>query len=394
MTRLSPPHPSGDVFDLNQTSMQTPPRWVILSPVIPPAAGGAARYTKLLAEGLADSGRKVTVISENHPEHRSVSWAGGIDVRPIFPHRAGRVEIDSKAYVLYALQNVKMLGLASEIEAIAKEDGIAPVVLVHSSFFYKPSVMPRVISRLRKALGPDVRLVVDVRDPLSTPSAIRHYHLFDSIVCCSLLIQKELSRDSALAPKTVHIPIPFDPDPAPDLATCKEVLSKFGLQEGRFLFNPNGVARAKGFDEMLAAVVELRKRPGYEDVCLVTAGRKRDWIEADDAAVTDGSLVYTGSVDHRTFLALAKSSLMGIIVSRIEGLPRASLEILAVGNRLVLPPVLEFEEGAAAWVARDLDPVVLADQIQQLDSSAPPLSYDVGQHATEALVPQYMALEP
>jgi len=373
--------------------MQTPPRWVIVTPVIPPASGGGARYTKLLAEGLAAEGRKVSVISERHPDYQSVAWQEDVDIRPVFPHRAGRTEVDAKSYALYALQNVKMLGLARDIEGIARKDGGAPVVLIHSSFLYKPSVMPRVVRQLRSALGSEAKLVVDVRDPLSTPGAFRSYHLFDSIVCCSLLIRQQMEEDPALGPKAVHIPIPFDPDPAPDDATCAAALAQFGLIGRRYIFNPNGVSRSKGFDKMLAAVVELRKRPGYEDVCLVTAGRKRDWIEADDAAVADGLLVYTGSVNHPTFLALAKSSLMGSIVSRIEGLPRASLEILALGKQLLLPPIPEFEEAAKPYVAYDLDPVALADQIDELVRTSPPLGYDVSQHATDVLVRKYMDLE-
>ncbi len=228
-----------------------------------------------------------------------------------------------------------------------------------------------------------------MRDPKSPESALRAYAAFDRIIACSEAVAEALEARPALAGKVRHAPIPFAPAPAPDDAATAEILARRGLTGRRFVLNPNGVSREKGFDAMIAAIRALRARPGWEDVTLVTIGRLRDLRPEDRAAEAEGAHVALGPVAHDEVLALGRVALTALIVSRVEGLPRAALEILAAGGRVVVPPIPEFRRAMPEWVAEDLDPDALAARIAGLVERGAPQSYDLGAHDMARLVPVY-----
>jgi glycosyltransferase involved in cell wall biosynthesis len=373
--------------------------WYIVTPVYWPAPGGGATYTKLLAEALAEDGADVVVATEGFPgtgrlEKQSFG-SGSVVIDRLFPLRAGRAVVDWRSYAAYLRQNLLMLSQPGRLaRAVRENEADRVVVLVHSSFFYKWSLMPSVLERMRRQLPDASRLVVDVRDPLFDNSLTSLFARFDAAVGCSRMISDRLR---ALLPDSVdvaHIPIPFEAGTPPDETEVAEVLVEHGLDGVPYVLNPNGILEAKRYPAMLETIRELRRIPGHEGTVLVTIGRSRDWKARDDAAVAEGVLKYIGVVPNRTALALAKGAKATLILSLIEGMPRSALVMLALGNPLVVPPIPEFLEAIPTSVARSGDPGDVARQLIRVSEQPARERYPLECHQMEALIAAYRNLEP
>jgi len=373
--------------------------WYIISPVYWPAPGGAANYTKLLAEALAGNGTEVVIATEAYPgtakRERVSVGLGGVVVDRLFPMRAGRAVLDWRSYAAYAWQNVLMLALPGRLARALRETGAdRAVVLIHSSFFYRRSLMPSILQRMRDQLPDAIRLIIDVRDPLFDQSRMPPFARFDAAIGCSRMISDRLRVLLPDGMDVVHLPIPFDVGTPPGDDEVASVLAEYGLDRIPYVLNPNGIHEGKRYPEMLNAVRELRRMPGHENAILVTFGRSRDWKARDDAAVAEGVLKYIGIVPNSTAMALAKKAIATLILSPIEGMPRSALETLALGKPIVAPPIAEFLEHIPASVVQSTDPGDVARYIVRVSEQPSGERYPIEVHSTASLVAAYRALEP
>jgi glycosyltransferase involved in cell wall biosynthesis len=374
------------------------PLWLIVTPVYYPAPGGGAIYADTLGRALAEDGVNVEVATEAFPGHPAVqrigTARGSLVIRRMFPCRAGRARIDWRTYRDYGRQNAMMLGLPSVLARAAREHGAREaIVLIHSSFFYKPSVMPLILGRLRRALAGRVRLVADVRDPLFSDSLLRTLARFDAAVGCSIAVADRLRAGLPGTMQVHQIPIPFEPAPPPNEAAVQAVLSKYGLTDVAYLLNPNGISERKAYPLMLEVVRAMRRLPGHEGTVLVTVGRSRDWSERDERASAEGLLRYLGPVPNTDMLALAKAAKAALILSEVEGLPRSALEFFALQAPVIVPDLAEFRESVPDAVAASRDPEVLARQICEISGRSATPAYPLERHAMSTLLSKYRALE-
>jgi glycosyltransferase involved in cell wall biosynthesis len=373
---------------LDESRISLMPRnLLIITPVLPPAPGGGAAYTMILANGLLTQrlAERIVVVAEKHPimPDLEVRHDGCLQLLRILPFRAGRAMRDVTSYIAYLWQQVYFWRLFR----IVREHAI-DTVLVHSSLLYRPNTLRTIIRWLKRRT--DIRLVLDVRDPLALSALFDNHREFDRIVCCSRLLEKRMGARLDLGSKVMFIPIPIEPV-ARDETRIAATLARHGLRAGGYLFNGNGLSRAKSVDLLVEAVRLLHQR-GYRWP-LVIAGRERDMDDFFKAAVRRGELHSLGPVDHATVIDLAAAAAGVINPSRIDTPSRFSIEGLMVEAPSLLPrEVPEFEmvspKLVCAGTATDL-----ADQITALlRGDLAPSRYDVGIHHPDRVIPLYKAL--
>lgn len=371
--------------------------WVIVSPVYVPAPGGGAVYNEILAKALAADGEDVLVIVEKFPgspviEHPDAG-PGEVTIHRLFPYRAGRSTRDLKSYFDYVIQNILMTTLPGLIRRACHERKSGRVVvLIHSSFFYNPSVLPLLLGSLKGAAGRNTALVLDVRDPLFSDHLVPLFERFDGVIGCSRQITDRLKKTLNSKIRVQHIPIPFEPVAVPPQDAVAGTLAKYALEDRRYILNPNGVLTAKGYPLMLDSIRALRRMDGYSDVQLVTIGRARDWSERDAAAEAEGVLRYLGPVPHEDALRIAQAAILVLILSKNEGVPRSALESLGLGQRVIVPQLPEFVETIPENVAASEDPEETARHIVRVLDRTATSTYPLEQHSMKALLPLYRSV--
>ncbi len=355
-------------------------RLLIVTPLLPPAPGGGGIYTKLLANGLVEnySCSKVIVATEEfpgQPKHELLR-SGTIEFRRIYPYRAGTSRKTICSYWNYFIQNVRLMGLPWLIHS-QKID----VVLFHSSLLYHPGVSAQ-LCRWSATLS-HVRWIADVRDPRLPPHKFSVLYPFDAVIACSENVRQHLGIDKQLSSKVHLVPIPAEVVP-PDEALRTSILARFGLESHGYVFSSSGIVCLKGIDDSIEAVRLARQKD--PSIRLVVVGKDRDRRPHHDAAEREGILRYLGIVDHATSLSLAAEAIADLNLSRVDSMPRGSLESLLVGTPILVPKgIPELERCCSEAVVDTADHGAVARRILQLKRSRLVPRYDTSQHAVASV---------
>lgn len=358
-----------------QLTRDIPPKVLIVTPLLPPAPGGGGIYTQLLSNGLIRGGfaGQVIILTEGFPgvPARSSAFGGAIDIRRQFPFRAGASRKGVSSYAKYLVQNLQLLGLP----ALVRREQI-DVVLFHASLLYHPGVSTALVKRS----APRSRScwIADVRDPRLQMRKFEVLYPFDAIIACSENVLDHLGQDPVLAAKTHLVPIPAAVVP-PGAAARASVMARFGLEPRSYVFSSSGIVVDKGIDDAIA-VVRIA-RAAVPELKLVIVGKDRDRRPVHDAAIREGVLQYLGSVDHETSLALAAEAVVDLNLSRVDSMPRGSLESLLAGTPILVPRgIPELESCCPESVVDAKDPDEVARRILALRKARVLPRYDTGAH--------------
>ncbi len=317
--------------------------------------------------------KRVVIATEAFPGQPpcSMSRSGDIDVRRIYPYRAGASRKTIGSYWRYLIQNFQLLGLPRLIKREAID-----VVLFHASLLYHPGIAAQLVRwSVRYS---DVRWVADVRDPRLPVGKFSVLYPFHALIACSENVVQHLGVDSMLAQKVHLVPIPAAVvSPSPALRASTRL--RFGLRARSYVFSSSGIVLEKGIDDAIEAV--RRARLMDTSITLVVVGKDRDREARHDAAEREGVLKYLGIVDHETCLALAADAIVDLNLSRVDSMPRGSLESLLVGASLLVPRgIPELERCCPETIVEPGDHDLVARRILELKATGAVPFYDTSIH--------------
>ena len=370
---------------MHSNNIADKPRVLVVTPLLPPAAGGGGVYTQLLVNGLMDKGfvDLAAVLTEKHPDRPDVEVLrdGRLKIFRSFPFRAGAIQKGASRYFKYLKQNLQFLLLP----VICKRLGITHI-FVHTSFHNYSNLMWLAIRFVRIRM-PAVMLVADARDPKLPASKFGELYQYHKVICCSENVVQHLAGDITLAGKLVHIPVIIDIDkPADeDVLACKR---RYGLDAAPYIFNGSGVYKDKGTDRLVETVITLQKMG--KNICLVIAGKKRDWSPYYERAAAVGVLKYIGTIPHRDVFCLSAGAEVDVNLSHVDSMPRASLEALMAGGKVMLPRgVPEFDRECPDYVVVSNEPKDIALQLIKIMGQKQLQNYDLSPHTPEKVLSAY-----
>ncbi len=357
---------------------------MIIAPIFPPVTGGAATYYGLLTRGLLASGvvTDITVITENCSERNSdVATTRSIEVIPLFPFRAGGKKSKFLQYLLYGIQNLLYVFIPYLVRK-HKPD----VVIVHSSFhnFFNLVIAP-VVNRVSKK----VPVIADVRDHQLPVRLLRQLEPYHALIACSLNVRDHIQQAGTLAGRITHIPVIQEIMETPRVS-ANRTLDKYELTQESYLLYAGLIKTGKGIELLMQAYEELCSR-GCE-LKLVIVGEYKDSSLLKRVISVPG-VQWLGPVAREELLDLMSCCSMALNLSGSEGMPRTSLEALALGVRVLLPKgIPEFEEHCKDYVVCSSQPALVASQIERLLLNPPMHNYPIEDHAPDFVLCKYEEL--
>lgn len=356
---------------------------MVITPLFPPVMGGASTYYGLLTRGLLAKGvvKHVTIITENSSERNNASaLSPDIDVIPLFPYRAGGHKRKSLQFLLYGIQNLLYVFIPYLVRK-HKPD----LVIVHSSFHNFFNLMAPVI----KLISNKVPVIADVRDhqlPVKRLGQLESYH---ALVVCSLNVYNHILQASTLTQRVNHIPVIQEVMNVP--RNCASAtLEKYGLKHGSYLLYAGLIKADKGIDLLLNTYESLCSRGSA--LQLVIVGGSKDNLLLKRILSVSG-VQWLGPVPREELLDLLSSCSMAVNLSNSEGMPRTSLEALALGVRVLLPKgIPEFEKYCQDNVVCSSDPEFVAQQIEKLLFNTTACHYPIEEHFPDFVLSKYECL--
>lgn len=356
----------------------------ILTPIYEPATGGAATYYSLISREFIKnkSITGLTIITEKHysSPNRETLFHGRCDVIRIFPFRSGRQDNIFMKYLKYFYQNILYLKLPFIIA-----DFRVDILIVHSSFYNFPNILNPIITLISKTTV----VIADVRDCLLKKKDLNSLNIYNSIIACSENVDRHLSQCSSIYNSTELIPIPQENFIINQSKVNLKILKKYNLKKSSYILYAGLIKSGKNINYLLKTYIQycnLESSP----VPLVIAGiSKNNNLVKQAKKITGVSIL--GEIKRIDLLKLIKFAALNVNLSLSEGMPRISLEALALNTKTILPHgIPEFDKYCKKWVAVSYsNPSKLALQIQKVLSSNDLPKYPISKHKLDNVIEKY-----
>lgn len=225
---------------------------------------------------------------------------------------------------------LQVISLAYKIFKYSKRNEI---VWIHSAFFIKNTPFAFLLKYIKHFKR--LNIVIDMRDPAIPGNRIRALKGFDRFVVCSEELRKNAIAEGIAEDKVQFIPVPVEDIRESELPICADVKGKYGIKN-RYIYNSNGINVKKSFNELYDAWRKLVGAGCVVDL-VVSGGAVGDVGRYNECDGDKGVFVYTGPVDHREVLSLIRCADLVPNPSKIEALPRMSIEACLLNRPVLLP---------------------------------------------------------
>ncbi len=205
--------------------------------------------------------------------------------------------------------------------------------------------------------------------PWYTPLLYRYlYRRADHIICQSRAMADDLARELPLArERIVVLPNPVDLEAIRASGRASGQAMACWLGPGPHLLAVGRLAREKGFDLLLEALVTVRERFPRADLIIAGAGPEEAALRGQCRSLGLERAVQLPGYVERPYIFYAGASLF-VLSSRFEGMPNALLEAAAGGLPIVATPasggVVELlRNRQKAWLTPDISAASLASAL-------------------------------
>ncbi|MFQ5615258.1 MAG: glycosyltransferase family 4 protein [Anaerolineales bacterium] len=333
---------------------------LILTPLYPPAVGGAATYFGDIAAQLArrEEIQRLTILTERLPGQPPDSRQ---DKLAVLRHLPTRVSIPRRPWLLHALTYIQtQRWFATHLPGLLRTQpwfAQTGIDLIHFHTRYGGQSFYRMLRRS------GLPVIADLRDKMIAPQRLVG-------VCATLMTCGEGVRQFAIAggfpeAQTTLVPIPFTLPESPTQEKVTHLRQKHHLGNAPFLLFIGDITRSKGVFDLLAAYRDWRK--AHPETRLVMAGVNREGPPFSERVAHTPGTRYLGKIPHSDVLTLMKGAAILILPSRSEGLPRVILEAVALGTKVVCPPnIPEFDRHLSQFVLPEVSPPAIRATLERV----------------------------
>ena len=355
-------------------------RILLISPAYPPAVGGAATFSRIIASLVSQDSRMthfylLTERMKGEPTH---STQGNLTILRLLPNRLSR---PSTTFAYHALSwAATELFFSLRLHAIVKRYNID---LVHFHTRYQGPLFRRAIGTLQRPR------IAELQDKLTAGEQLRV--LSDWLVCCGEGVQRHAIATGYPQDKLSLIPVPIESIPPARLLTLEQLVLDIPAAKQPYILYVGDISSRKGVYELLAAIADWEDRP--DDLRLLIVGINRDGKAFTQVADNYAWLTVTGHLKHIQVQTLMRHAAMVVLPSKSEGLPRVMVEALLQDCKVVAPPnIPEFDREMPEFVFPTITPDAIREKIEAVYTNPQHPNYPVEKHKPQAVADAYMTV--
>ena len=353
---------------------------VIVTPVFGASGTGASIYYQLLSSRLNESGFLPVIISDGD----SLSLPP-LKIYRLFPARCLRSKRSVMDLVLYFLQNITYLLIP--LILLKERPGI---IIIHSSFYNNVGAFG-LATRIMMALFKKTRFILDVRDRMLPLSINKLITGFDCTVACSenvfdylvkIIGEKNPIRLIPVIQETLKI----------DKTFSSTIRNEYSLKSNNYILSVGAVKEDKGTRLLLDSFMNYIN-PRLLNMPLVIVGMLKTNDKSILKLLSSDNVIYLGKLDRDSVISLMSDAAVCVNMSINEGMPRSSLEPLALGVKCVLPETVpEFVRCCSEFVCRGRTSKEVAQFIVKVIERNLYPKYPIKKHHQESVFPKYLDL--
>ncbi|HVN87309.1 MAG TPA: glycosyltransferase family 4 protein [Candidatus Binatia bacterium] len=337
---------------------------LIVTPLYPPAIGGAATHFGIIAPALRDhpAVERVTVLTERLSGEPTEPTEGSLRIVRRLPRHVG---------LAYRQQWRRALGYVRtqwwfhrNLAPLVRQIG-ADVIHLHARY------RGRVLYAALRRTG--VPVIANLHDKLTPPR--RAAHVAQVVLCCAEGVREFAIRDGVAATQVRLVPLPLA---LPAAASSTTIAEQYHLTPKNYVLFAGEITRRKGVYELLAGYRAWRSDGSMPLALAGTNWEGKRFIR--QVQQTPGA-VYLGPVPHAETIALMREAAVVVLPSHSEGLPYVILEAIAMGTKVISPPgIPEFGRHLPASVLTEVSAAAISRALEQVAAETGSPSYPLAQH--------------
>jgi len=346
----------------------------MVTPLYPPATGGAATYFGMVAPELAQRPEVdwVTVLTERLPDQPRESTCGKLHILRHLPTRVSIPRQNAWAHALsYAHTQLWFARNFPELVRRSKVD------LVHFHTRYRG----RLLYAALKHSG--VPAIANLHDKMTNPAVLAR--VADWLLCCAQGVQRFALDGGFPADRITFIPLPLAAPRMPSADHVSALRQRYGLGAAPYLLFVGDITAAKGVYELLEAYRQWCSDPPQARLVFAGTNREGKWFvrQIEQTAHT----TYVGPVPREDALALMRGAAVVVLPSRSEGLGYVILEAVSLGTKVIAPPgIPEFESHLRESILPEVNAAAIIRALTAAWARNAPPSYPLSAHSLERVV--------
>lgn len=353
---------------------------LIITPLYPPALGGAATYFKQLVPCLVkhDEITQLTVLTERMLDQPRMQSDGKLGILRQLPNR---ISSGQKSFMLHAATYIlTQMWFSLGLQALVRRYAID---VIHFHTRYRGRLFYNTLRRIQ------IPVIADLRDKMTAPLELRD--MVSRLLCCGEGIYNFAVKSGFPPERIALIPNIFAPPECPTAAAVANVQKNYGLVNTHYMLYVGDMTFSKGVYELLAAYRIWRAQ--HPQISLVLVGTNREG--KNFARQIDQTLgaIYLGHLPHQDILTLMHGAGVVVLPSRSEGLPTVILEAVAMGTKVICPPAVpEFERHLAEFVLPEVSVSAILETLDKVWVCSRRPTYPFGDHDVEKMGKELVSL--
>ena len=347
---------------------------LVCCPVYSPHAGGGGQYFPLLVSQLLDleATDRVIVLTEYHPNKKLYTFENNTHVYRILPQRDTKINKTmsysiASFFVTYLLFYTAMPVLI----AIHKISIIHYTRYLRIPFYAFMSIFKNIFK---------IKIILDMRTTVESDSAIKNLFGYSSMISNSMGVYNQMTDLGVNQDRNNFVPNPIVFPKKLNPVKVKEIIHDLGVDvKFPYLLFVGQLLERKSILEVIDAFdVFTKDHPNFR---LVLVGRNMLGDLIQEKLSKNNNILHIGPVEREKVVALMQNAEMILQPSRVEGIPRVSLEALSLGKKVLLPPcVPEFVPNNELFSIDKVKTSEIAEAINRIHKTDKLPQYDLSVH--------------
>jgi glycosyltransferase involved in cell wall biosynthesis len=347
---------------------------LLCCPVYSPHAGGGGQYFPLLCKNMLSVGiaKNIYVLTEYHPERSRFSNEQGVSIYRLLPQRDTNTDKSRLTSIITFIWTYIIFFSFIPFMVLSKKIDVLHYTRYLRVPFYS---LTFIMLKLFKT-----KIVLDMRTTVEDDACIENLFGYTVMISNSMGVHQQMQKLGVSDITNKHVPNPVElPLPSNIDTVEKSVKEMLGDKFAPYLLFVGQYLERKSIDETLDAFSEFCKT--NSEFHLVLVGRNMMGERLAQKILSLPNVISLGPLPRENVLALMQLSEAVLQPSKVEGIPRVSLEALALGKKVLLPPcVPEFIKSNEVFCISEVTSVEILNAIERIVATSTLPNYDLSIH--------------
>ena len=347
---------------------------ILVCPIYEPYSGGGGQYFPIFVESLKASAqfKKIIILTEYHSNKKFVEKNNDKIIYRVLPRRDSKPEKNKIYWFLsYFITYGIFYTFIPYLTFFHKIKYIHFTRYISLSFFLLVFIFKKLFN---------LKIVLDMRTTVEKEKSIKYLFGVNVVISNSEAVYNQMLDFGISRKKNILVPNPLIFPKKLKKPVIKTIFNNLNIRiDEKFILFVGQFVRRKSIFEVINAFIKIHK--SNNTLKLILVGRNMLGQDFTNR-ITNNNILVLEPQPRINIVALMERAEIIVQPSKVEGIPRVSLEALSLGKKVLLPAcVPEFKKNNSFFIENSFDSELIANRILKIINSKKKPTYNLTIHS-------------